>query len=171
MRNRVSPLVVLFALASAAALAQAPAPTPTTNVDLHPVADALLPYVVAAVGALITAVVGIAVKLLNGFSTRIEDKLNVKWGLEIDQAHATALNQALVAAAGGVIQRLGAEGSMSVKVSDPIIREFAQRTADAVPAAMKHMNLTPQDLAQRILNRIPQVLPVDGQAAPVPAAA
>ena len=143
---------LMLACLPAAALAQG---------DTHPLppwADTLIaplvPYVAVALGTAMTAAVGILVAYLNQSGRKI--------GVEITATQAAKLNQALTNAAGGLIQRLGPEVAMKVGPGHPDVQAYAERIADGLGAEIKELRIDPETIGQRVLEEVPQVLPVDG---------
>lgn len=121
--------------------------------DAHPVVDTLisqlLPYLATAIGLLITTITGLAVAWLKQ-----------KWNIEINASQAATLNQALTNAAGGLIQRLGPEAAMKLRPHDPSVQAYAERVSTGLATAIQQLGVDPATIGQRVLEKVPQVLPV-----------
>lgn len=108
--------------------------------------DAVAPYVDAAVNALILAAVGWGLAWFRQ-----------KTGLEVDQAHRDALVTALQRQAGSLIADGEAKMSgLKVTVGNAALAKAANEALRAVPDAAKHFGLTPENVAARIVDMIPQ---------------
>lgn len=142
-------LAVAFLLLPAAALAQA---------DAHPIVDNLMaqlvPYIVTATGLIITTISGLAVAWLKQ-----------KWNIDISEAQAAKVTRALTNAAGGLIQKYGPEAAMKLDASHPAVALAAEDVLARAGSAMKALGINPASVEKRVLEQIPQVLPVD--SAPV----
>ncbi len=114
-----------------------------------------------AAGTLIMAVVGMGVNVFN--------KWGAKYGLEIDAHNRDAIASAAKNVAAGAIAKglavVGDNGKMTLPagVLASLAKEVVEKRA---PDAVAHFSLTPDDVAQRIIEQLPQVA---ATAAPVPA--
>lgn len=109
--------------------------------------DFLQPYIDAAVQALIAALVGWLCLVLKQ-----------RTGIEIDEKHRTALTQALSNQAGSLI----ADGMVKIegeKISVPseALAAAAKEAMAKIPQAAKHFGITPDFVAARIIDTIPQI--------------
>lgn len=131
--------------------------------EAHPVVDSLinqlLPYIATALGLAITTITGLAVAWLKE-----------KWNVEISSAQAQKFNQALTNAAGGLIQKLGPEVAMKLAPGHPDVQAYAQRVSTGLSDSLKNLGVDPATVPQRILEKVPQVLPVDAAVPAAPAA-
>lgn len=113
----------------------------------RPFGDFLEPYIDAAVQALIAA-------LISWVCWKIKEKT----GVEIDQKHQEILTKALSNQAGSLI----ADGLVKVegeKISVPNehLAAAADEVMKVVPDVAKHFGLTPDYVAARIVDTIPQI--------------
>lgn len=132
-------------LVAGAALAQ------DTSVGFEPLVDFVLPIVTA-----IVVPVGSALLLW-----LLQRAIN-KFGLDIEQSKRDALQVAFTNAAAGIVQKLGAQArALRVEVSDPRVREAVSRVVKSTPDALKWAGLTEEEIARRILEKIPQLPPVE----------
>jgi len=107
----------------------------------------LVPYVVAVIGALISAAVGWLVYLVNK-----------KLGLSIDDSLRDSLQTAAANAAGLVLAGLGSRLSgMTLDVRSALVADAVNYVLKAAPDAVAHFGLTPEAVAQKILALLPQV--------------
>jgi hypothetical protein len=124
--------------------------------DSHPVVDnlinQLLPYIVSGLGLLITTIVGLAVAWLKQ-----------KWNIEISQAQADKVTRALTNAAGGLIQTYGPKAAMDFTATHPAVVAAANDVVARASDAMNALGIDPATVAKRVLEKVPQILPVDSQ--------
>jgi hypothetical protein len=148
MRRPILAIALLIALTAAAG----------AQTEGHPVVDnlmnQLLPYIVSGIGLLITTIVGLAVAWLKA-----------KWNIEISQAQSDKVTRALTNAAGGLIQKYGPDAAMKFDAAHPAVALAANDVVARAGSAMKALGIDPQTVAQRVLEKVPQILPVD--SAPV----
>lgn len=109
--------------------------------------DAVQPYVDAIVQALIAALV-----------SWVLFKIKQRTGVEIDQGHRDALVTALQNQAGSLI----ADGFVKIesgKITIPsgTLADAATEVLQTLPDAAKHFGLTPDYVAKRIVDAIPQI--------------
>lgn len=108
--------------------------------------DAVAPYVDAAANALILALVGLALAWFKQ-----------KTGLDVDQAHRDALVRALQNQAGSLIAdgKVALQGK-AIAVDNAALAKAANEALRSIPDAAKHFGLTPEYVAKRIVDAIPQ---------------
>jgi hypothetical protein len=126
--------------------------------DAHPVVDTMLaqlvPYIVAGVGLIISTISALAVAWLKQ-----------KWNIDISEAQAAKVTRALTNAAGGLIQKYGPDAAMKLDAAHPAVALAAEDVISRVGSSMKALGINPASVEKRVLEQIPQVLPVD--SAPV----
>ncbi len=121
-----------------------PAPRPLAVGEIW---AGLVPYIVAALGALISAAVGWLVYLVNR-----------KLGLSIDDSLRDSLQTAAANAAGLVLAQLGSRLSgMTLDVRSAPVADAVNYVLKAAPDAVAHFGLTPEAVAQKILALLPRV--------------
>jgi hypothetical protein len=130
---------------SVPALAQTvPAPS---GIDLGTFWTGLLPYVVAAVGAVITFLVGWVLNLAR-----------TKLGISIDDSMRASLQTAVTNGAGLLLNQLGNTlTGKRVTTGTPGIDDAVNYVLKAAPDAIAHFGLTPDAIGQKILALLPQV--------------
>jgi hypothetical protein len=107
----------------------------------------LQPYIVAAIGALITAAVGWLIMVANK-----------KLGISIDDSMRSSLQTAATNAAGLVLNQLGNQLSgVKVDVKNQLVADAVNYVIKAAPDAVAHFGLTPDVIAQKIVALLPQV--------------
>lgn len=108
--------------------------------------DAVAPYINALVNGL----------LATGISWVVW-KINQKTGVQIDQGHSDALTHALQSEASSLI----ADGAVTmnglkVDVGNAALADAVNGVIKRAPAALDHFGLTPDVVAERIIDAIPQ---------------
>ena len=124
---------------------------------------ALAPYINAAMSALVYAAMGWLFYLLQK-----------KFNINIDAGHREAITQAAQRQASSLV----ADGMVSlqgktVHVDSAALADAVNHLTAAAPGAIAHFGITPQSLADRIVDMVPQVpaiAPVVAKAAAEPAA-
>jgi uncharacterized membrane protein len=107
----------------------------------------LVPYIVAAIGALISAAVGWLVYLVNR-----------KLGLSIDDSLRDSLQTAAANAAGLVVNGLGNRLSgVTIDVRSELVADAVNYVLKAAPDAVAHFCLTPEAVAEKILALLSRV--------------
>jgi hypothetical protein len=130
---------VFLLLASSAARADA-------LVAVGEIWTGLVPYIVAAIGALISAAVGWLVYLVNK-----------KLGLSIDDSLRDSLQTAAANAAGLVVNGLGHRLSgATIDVRSELVADAVNYVLKAAPDAVVHFGLTPEAVAEKILALLPR---------------
>ncbi len=143
MRLRFS---VAFMLLPVAALAQ----TDTAHHGAEDIWAALLPYVIAGLGAFLTALLGLLTQALV--------RLNQKWAADILQANTDRIGKALTNAAGGLVQKLGAQAAMDLDAKHPEATSAAAEVMARVGPLLMQSGITPDSVAQRILEKVPALV-------------
>jgi hypothetical protein len=133
-----APVILLLAVSAARA---------DTLVAVGDIWAGLVPYIVAALGALISAAVGWLVYLVNR-----------KLGLSIDDSLRDSLQTAAANAAGLVLSGLGNRlSTVSIDVRSALVADAVNYVLKAAPDAVAHFGLTPDAVAQKILALLPRV--------------
>lgn len=133
-----APVILLLAVSAARA---------DTLVAVGEIWSGLMPYIVAAIGALISAAVGWLVYLVNR-----------KLGLSIDDSLRDSLQTAAANAAGLVLSGLGNRlSTVSIDVRSAPVADAVNYVLKAAPDAVAHFGLTPEAVAQKILALLPRV--------------
>lgn len=143
---------LIFMVSVVAVAAQTFAPAPVV-IDTKPLIEQLVPYVVALAGAVITAIGGIAVAWFNQWAK--------KHGVEIDDSHRDALLQSLKNVAAGGIAKGAVKIEENGKVTIPpgILSDMAKDIIEnRAPDAVGHFALTPEQVEQKIVEQIPQIM-------------
>lgn len=123
--------------------------TPAT-VNLGGFAKFLADYVVPSLGALIG--VGIAY---------LANLLKTKWNLDIDASQRDSLHAALTNAASLLVQKgVTALDGKTVNVGNPMVAEAVNYVQQAAPGALAHFGLGPDDIAQKLAAKLPQIAPL-----------
>ena len=126
--------------------------------------DAVMPYIVSAVGGIIT-VLGLL----------ITTWLKQRWNIDIDQAHRDAWQQSAQNAAGALLAQgaVKIEDSGKITVQNAAMAGVINAVMARVPDAIAHFGFTPQDIQNLIIAKIPQVISgsVPPTIAPAPDAA
>lgn len=130
------------------------------QIDIKPLIDGLLPYIVSALGGIIVLIGGL-----------ITTWLKRKWNIDIDQAHRNAWQQAAQNAAGALIAKgaVKIEGNGTVSVKSAEMAQVINTVAQRVPEAIAHFGFTPDDIQHLIVAKIPQVISGSVPAAVAPA--
>lgn len=120
--------------------------------------DALAPYINAVVNALIVAIMG-----------WVALKFKQKTGIEIEASHRDAIARALQNQAGSLIADGFAKVDKfgKVTVSSQALAQSVNDLMKSVPDAVKHFGVTPDKVAQRIVDTIPQLASAPPAAAPL----
>lgn len=128
------------------------------HIDVKPLIDGLMPYIVSTVGGIIV--------ILGGLLTAW---LKQKFNIEIEAKQREAWQQTATNAAGDLIAR----GAVSIEqmtgrvtIHNQAMAEVINRAAERVPDAIKALGLTPEQMAQTITAKVPQVL--TGATPPAP---
>jgi hypothetical protein len=95
-------------------------------------------------------------------------KWSKRTGLEIEQKDRDALQTTLTNAAGGLLQRLGDSAkTLKLDVGNADLAAAIRRVEEGAPDTLRKIGLTEEQIAKRILEKIPQIQ----QAVEKPAAA
>ncbi|WP_424630048.1 hypothetical protein [Bradyrhizobium sp. SYSU BS000235] len=118
-----------------------------TTIAVGDIWSDVVPYIVAAIGAVITFLVGWVLNLLK-----------TKLGVSIDDSMRASLQTAATNAAGLVLNQLGNQlQGVKVDVKSALIADAVNYVIKAAPDAIAHFGLTPDAIAQKILALLPQV--------------
>jgi hypothetical protein len=118
-----------------------------TTIAVGDIWSGVLPYIVAAIGAVITFLVGWVLNLLK-----------TKLGVSIDDSMRASLQTAATNAAGLVLNQLGNQLSgTKIDVGNQFVADAVNYVLKAAPDAVAHFGLTPDAIAQKILALLPQV--------------
>lgn len=149
-KKLVAVSMIAFAFSTSFAMAQTMFAVVPTNHGIVDVGQAFstiaAPYINAAVNALILAGVSYLAVILKQ-----------RWNINIDQGHRDALVRALQNQAGSLI----ADGMVKVsgtkvEVDSPALASAANEVLAVIPDAAQHLGLTPDYVAKRIVDFIPQ---------------
>lgn len=128
------------------------------HVDIKPLIDGLLPYIIAAVGGLISVI-----------GTVVAVWLKQKFNIEIEAKDREAWQQSATNAAGALIAR-GAvkveEGTGKIVITNADLAHVASIVAERVPDAIRRLGVTPEQVQSMIIAKVPQVLTGATPAAP-----
>lgn len=132
----------------------------TYEIPTKQIIDALLPYIVSAVGGII-AVLGSIVTVW----------LKQRWNIDVDQSNRNAWQQAAQNAAGALLAKgaVQIEESGKVTVRNAEMANVINMVVARVPGAIKHFGFTPEDIQSLIMAKIPQVMAGSVPAAVAPA--
>jgi hypothetical protein len=118
-----------------------------TTIAVGDIWTGVMPYIVAAIGAVITFLVGWVLNLLK-----------TKLGVSIDDSMRASLQTAAANAAGLVLNSLGNQLSgVKIDVGNQFVADAVNYVIKAAPDAVAHFGLTPDEIAQKILALLPQV--------------
>jgi hypothetical protein len=155
-------IALALCLLAAPALAQVPAPASPVGGGVLNIGQAfgpfLQPYVDATVQGLIAALGGWVVWILK-----------TKLGINVDAQHRDAIISAVQRQASSLVADgfVKIDQSGKIQIDNPSLYYSAQAAMAAVPDAVKHFGLTPQALADRIVDALPHVPSVAGAQATV----
>ena len=139
--------VILAALCAALFLAAPAAYAGDTTVSIGDLWTGVVPYITAAIGAVITFLTGWVLMLIK-----------TKLGLSIDDSMRASLQTAATNAAGLVLGKLGNNlQGVKVDLRNEFIADAVNYVIKAAPDAIAHFGLTPDMIAQKILALLPQV--------------
>jgi H+/gluconate symporter-like permease len=108
--------------------------------------DFLQPYVDASVTAVITALVG-----------WLAYTLKQKTGIDIDAGHRAAIEHALTKQANSLIADGAVKFAGAIDIHPESLKAASEEVMKFVPGAAKHFGITPEYVAARIVDTIPQV--------------
>lgn len=148
-----------FALAAVAAFLFIAAPVVAASVAIAQEAVPAAPSTALNVGELIAPwlemLVGAAAILITAILGWIAALVRRKTGVDIDLARMQTLQKALENAAGILIAKAGdAVKDVNIDVRNPMIRDAILYVNKAAPDAVKRWNLTPEDLAEKLVAKI-----------------
>ena len=147
--------VAAVCLVPVAALADA-----STTVSAQPLWDIIEPQLVNLF-ALVTMGVITWATVSIGALIKQKTGVDITTGLLAQEtAHRDALQSALTNAAGSVLQKVGTQVDIrTLDVKSPEIVAAVNQVVAAVPDALDKFGLTAEDLAPKILAKLPQVAP------------
>lgn len=168
-------LIALIAvlLAPTIALAQAVTTAPPATVDIgwaYTILTPLLMAVATAAATVITAVAGLAVAWLRK-RLQLSEAEAQKVGLEIDEKHRDALQTALTNAAGLALNRLGNDlKGKTIDIGNPAVASAINSVIKSSPEAVAYFGLDrkPDEIAQKIVAKLPQIANTTTPPAPPP---
>lgn len=156
--------VVSKGLTTATVTVPASSEPQTFEIPTKEIIDALLPYIIAAIGGIITVMGGVVTAWLKR-----------KWNIDIDQKHRDAWQQAAQNAAGALLARgaVSIQQGGRVTVDNAEMAKVINTVIGRVPDAIKHFGFEPDDVQNLIVAKIPQVMTgsVPAAVAPAPDAA
>jgi hypothetical protein len=121
----------------------------TYEIDVKPLIETVRDLLIALVAGFTT--VGVPLLFL---------RLRKKWGVDIDVGEQNKVQSALTNIAAQLIARgavqVSENGRITVQNAD--LARAANTVIGRVPDAMAHFNLTPEQVQQRIIEKLPQVL-------------
>lgn len=136
----VALVVVVLALAD-------PAFAQSTTVDGGSLFGVLRPYVVELVGVAVAAVIGILAELARR-----------RFGLDIEARHRASLQAAITGAAGLALNQLGNSiQGKTIDVKHAAIADAVNYVLKSAPDALAKFGLGPQEIAEKIVAKIPQI--------------
>lgn len=153
----------IFVFGPSLAWAQDATPAPVdTTVSLKSVVDIALPYIVAALGALLSAALTVATNAI------------YKWtGFQVEAKHREALHSAAMTAAATIWAKADAKiADMSIDVKSPLVKAGVDWVLTVgAPKAVESFGLTPEQVADLIASKLgvlqaEQVVPPAEVAAP-----
>lgn len=98
--------------------------------------------------------------IISVFLPPILMRMSEKYKLDIEAEKVEALQIVFTNAASGLIQKLGEEAkNLKVDLKNPHIAEVVQRALNSAPENLRWANLTEEEIAGRILEKIHQVAP------------
>lgn len=131
------------------------------HIDIKPLIDGLLPYIVSTIGGIIVLIGGL-----------LTVWLKQKFNIDIDQKHRDAWQQSAQNAAGALLARgaVKIEESGKISVQSEAMASVVNTVMERVPDAIKHFGFTPNDIQNLIVAKIPQVVTgsVPATVAPAP---
>lgn len=157
MKNLLPGAAGIVALSASAIAYATAAGAQDTAVGIAPVVDFVLPILLT----IVTTMIGV-------FLPIVLTKLAAKYNLQIEQQKRDALQVTFTNAAAGLIQKLGDEAkTLKMNIQNPDVRVAVNRALQGAPDALRWAGLNEQEIARRILEKIPQVQPAP---APTPIA-
>lgn len=143
--------VLLTALLVTAGLAHAQ----DTTVSVAPLVDFVLPVL----QTLISGVLAIGLPI-------VLTRLSQRYGLQIEQEKRDALQVTFTNAAGGLLQKLGDQArTLKVDMRNPDVAAAVGRAMRGAPDALRWAGLSEEEIARRILEKLPQIGPAPSVAA------
>lgn len=135
--------VFFAALLVTASLAQAQ----ETAVSVAPLVNFVLPILMTLISGVVT--VGLPIVLT---------RLSQRYGLQIEQEKRDALQVTFTNAAGGLLQKLGDQArTLKVDMRNPDVAAAVGRALRGAPDALRWAGLSEEEIARRILEKLPQI--------------
>lgn len=126
-----------------------------TAVSVAPVVDFVLPIL----QTLISGVLAIGLPI-------VLTRLLQRYGLQIEQEKRDALQVTFTNAAGGLLQKLGDQArTLKVDMHNPDVAAAVGRAVRGAPDALRWAGLSEEEIARRILEKLPQISPAPSVSA------
>jgi hypothetical protein len=123
-----------------------------TAVSVAPLVDFVLPILFTVISGIVTVMLPILLT-----------KLATKFNLQIEQEKRDALQVTFTNAAGGLVQALGDRARLlKIDVGNPHVRDAIARALQGSPEALLWAGLSSEEIARRILEKIPQITQATG---------
>ncbi|SFT43876.1 hypothetical protein SAMN05444141_101556 [Pseudovibrio denitrificans] len=115
------------------------------TIDLAPLADAIMPTLIALLGALVSAVLAWAGRLLHRYV-----------GVSLDERHRKTLEDIVVSKLRQMLTDAyeGNRASMRIHSRSQLVAEVADYAARKAPDAIRHFKLQPAELAEFVSGRV-----------------
>lgn len=126
-----------------------------TAVSVAPVVEFVLPIL----QTLISGVLAIGLPI-------VLTRLSQRYGLQIEQEKRDALQVTFTNAAGGLLQKLGDQArTLKVDMRNPDVAAAVGRALRGAPDALRWAGLSEEEIARRILEKLPQIGPAPSVSA------
>lgn len=120
-----------------------------TAVSVAPLVDFVQPILLTLISGVVT--VGLPIVLT---------RLSQRYGLQIEQEKRDALQVTFTNAAGGLLQKLGDQArTLKVDMRNPDVAAAVGRALRGAPDALRWAGLSEEEIARRILEKLPQIAP------------
>ncbi|WP_109317533.1 hypothetical protein [Pseudovibrio ascidiaceicola] len=115
------------------------------TIDLAPLADAVMPTLIALLGALVSAALAWAARLLHRYL-----------GVSLDERHRKTLEEIVVSKLRQMLTDAyeGNRASMRIHSRSQLVAEVAGYATRKAPDAIRHFKLQPADLAEFVSGRV-----------------
>lgn len=134
---------------------------PLTAPLFHAVAEETVPavnpnaiHVGASLYDLLIAYVAVIGTIVGGIVSWVQIKIKAKTGIDIDWGHRDAIETFAANQAGRFLNRFESLKGVDISIGSPIIAGLANEALQRIPEALKHFNLGPDDMKQRISDMI-----------------
>lgn len=122
-------------------------PAHALTIDLGDVAEYLQPVLITFASSLAAGIAGWLALVLKK-----------KWGLEVDANQREAFQTAAKNSAQWLIVRGGEQlKGRSISIDNPLVAEAVKVMQASAGEAIKHFDVRPEELAQKILSKLPEV--------------